>query len=85
MQYKTLVDVAKEILLNHENLRFGELFENVKNELFERWRSEASEEIDDEKLLENKRGELYRLMTIDGRFFHNEDGTWTAIRPDARN
>ncbi|TPR54658.1 DNA-directed RNA polymerase subunit delta [Metamycoplasma neophronis] len=85
MQYKTLVDVAKEVLENHTKLDFKSLFEGVEAELFPRWRAETSPEISDEKLLENKRGELYRLLTIDGRFFHNEDGTWTTIRPDFHN
>ena len=36
----------------------------------------------DVEIINKKRGELYKLLTIDSRFFRNNDGTWTAIRPD---
>ncbi|AZG68586.1 DNA-directed RNA polymerase subunit delta [Mycoplasma struthionis] len=85
MEYKSLVDVAKSILDENENLEFATLFEGVKEQLFSRWRDETPEEISDQKMLENKRGELYRLLTIDGRFFYNNNGTWTSLRREERN
>ncbi|WP_373436250.1 DNA-directed RNA polymerase subunit delta [Metamycoplasma equirhinis] len=82
MRYKTLVDVAKEILDTKEAMNFQDIFANVKSQLFDRWRAETSNNVSDDELLEKKRGELYRLLTIDGRFFHKENGEWTSIRPD---
>ncbi|QJG66245.1 hypothetical protein HGG64_00755 [Mycoplasma phocoeninasale] len=84
MQYKTLVDIAKETLGNSEGMEFRDIFEGVRERIFDRWRSETPQEISDEKMLEAKRGELFRLLTVDGRFFHNEDGTWTALRPEIK-
>ncbi|WP_045433933.1 DNA-directed RNA polymerase subunit delta [Metamycoplasma canadense] len=84
-EYKTLLDVAEENLKNNQNLDFSELFNSIKEILFERWRSETSETVSDEEILIRKRGELYRLLTIDGKFFRNVDGSWTTIRPDFKN
>ncbi|TPE58046.1 hypothetical protein FJO69_00345 [[Mycoplasma] falconis] len=79
--YITLVDEAKNVLNGIESMSFAVLFNKISSKLFDRWREETPQEVSDEKLLEQKRGELYRLLTIDGAFFHNEDGTWTTIRP----
>ncbi|ENY69726.1 DNA-directed RNA polymerase subunit delta [Mycoplasmopsis arginini] len=84
-QYKTLLDVAEEILQKKQNLDFYTLFNSIQQILFERWRNENDESVSDEQILLRKRGELYRLLTVDGRFFHNIDGTWTTIRPDFKN
>lgn len=84
-QYKTLLDVAEEILQKKQNLDFYTLFNSIQQVLFERWRNENDESVSDEQILLRKRGELYHLLTVDGRFFHNIDGTWTTIRPDFKN
>lgn len=84
-EYKTLLDVAEEILKDKQSLDFYTLFNSIQEVLLERWRNEAIENTSDEQILLKKRGELYRLLTIDGKFFHNADGTWTTIRPDFKN
>ncbi|AZZ65435.1 hypothetical protein DMC14_001360 [Metamycoplasma phocicerebrale] len=81
-EYKTLLDIAEDVLKEKESLDFATLFNKIKEVLFNRWRMETNFSITDEQLLTKKRGELYRLLTIDGRFFHNIDGTWTTIRPE---
>ncbi|ENY69118.1 Hypothetical protein MAU_1570 [Metamycoplasma auris 15026] len=81
-EYKTLLDVAQEILDKRLKMDFTKLFDQVKKVLFDRWREEIDASVDDETILLKKRGELYRLLTVDGRFFHNADGTWTTKRPE---
>ncbi|PZV99857.1 DNA-directed RNA polymerase subunit delta [Metamycoplasma auris] len=81
-EYKTLLDVAQEVLDKRLKMDFSKLFDQVKKILFDRWREEIDPSVDDETILLKKRGELYRLLTVDGRFFHNSDGTWTTKRPE---
>ena len=85
MEQITMADVAKKILGNSKGMQFSEIFEETKKILYATWRAESSEEISDEDLLVKKQGEMYKLFTIDGRFFRNSDGTWTAIRPKIIN
>ncbi|MGC7163531.1 hypothetical protein [Metamycoplasma hominis] len=59
MEYKSQVDIAKEILDRHDALDFETLFNYVKDELLERWKEELTSNISDEELLIKKRGELY--------------------------
>ncbi|AWX69293.1 DNA-directed RNA polymerase subunit delta [[Mycoplasma] anseris] len=82
MEARTMADVAESILNSHGKADFAKLFDETAKILFSKWRKETIESISDEKMLEIKRGELYKLLTIDGRFFRNENGTWTTIRPD---
>ncbi|MGX9358884.1 DNA-directed RNA polymerase subunit delta [Mycoplasma sp. 2575] len=84
-EYKTLLDITEEILNEKQNLDFYNLFNSIQKILLKRWRSESIDTSTDEEILLKKRGELYRLLTVDGRFFHNADGTWTTIRPDYKN
>ncbi|ACF07589.1 conserved hypothetical protein [Metamycoplasma arthritidis 158L3-1] len=77
-----MVDVAKKVFDQEDSMEFEEIFELTKQVLFDNWRKEAPEKMTDEKLLEVKRGELYKLFTVDGHFFRNENGTWTTKRPD---
>ncbi|MBN4089289.1 hypothetical protein OF364_01420 [Mycoplasma enhydrae] len=81
-EYKTLLNIAEDILRGRKSIEFNALFDEIKEILFERWRNETDPNVNDEQLLLKKRGELYRLLTVDGKFFHNADGTWTTIRPD---
>ncbi|AIU33820.1 DNA-directed RNA polymerase subunit delta [Metamycoplasma hominis] len=85
MEYKSQVDIAKEILDRHDALDFETLFNYVKDELLERWKEELTSSISDEELLIKKRGELYKLLTIDGRFFKKVNGLWTSKRPEFKN
>ncbi|RMA79032.1 hypothetical protein JN00_0077 [Metamycoplasma subdolum] len=78
----TMVDVARKALKANQDQEFHTLFETVKSELFNRWKEESNPSLTDEELLEIKRGELYKLLTIDGHFYRNDDGTWTTIRPE---
>ncbi|WP_412031760.1 DNA-directed RNA polymerase subunit delta [Metamycoplasma buccale] len=85
MEHYTMAEVAKEILSKEEKMEFEIVFNKTKEILFSNWRLEASNDISDEKLIDIKRGELYKLFTIDGRFFRNEDGSWTINRPEDNN
>ncbi|AWX42564.1 Uncharacterised protein [Metamycoplasma cloacale] len=82
METKTMTDIAIEIIGSSKGKEFSDIFEGTKNVLLDQWIAESKSDISEEELLEVKRGILYKLLTIDGNFFRNEDGTWTTIRPD---
>ncbi|ASI53630.1 DNA-directed RNA polymerase subunit delta [Metamycoplasma hyosynoviae] len=82
MKYATMTEIAYQILLERKTLTFDELFNSVKNVLLETWNEELSANYTIEQIIEKKRGELYKLLTIDSKFFRNNDETWTSIRPD---
>ena len=81
MENLSMIDIAKEAIGNSSKT-FDEIFSTVSKKLLNNWKLEAGENISENELLEKKRGEFYKLLTIDSRFFRNNDGTWTAIRPD---
>lgn len=85
MEQSTMADVAKKILGNSDGMKFSDIFNEAKEILYDTWKSELTEELSDEELFTKKQGEMYKLFTIDGRFFRNHDGTWTAIRPKISN
>ena len=82
MKFFTMVDTAKDFLGHQKSVEFDAIFDKVKEVLFDSWRAETPTELSDVEIINKKRGELYKLLTIDSRFFRNNDGTWTAIRPD---
>ncbi|MEE3928069.1 hypothetical protein V2E24_00565 [Mycoplasmopsis ciconiae] len=77
---KTMLDVALSVVNNKESdaYEFEDIFENVENELMDRWNQElVNDKLTYAKLRVKKMGELYRLLTVDGRFVRNNDGTWS--------
>lgn len=53
---------------------FEQLFEQVEKELSPEWAKNNT--IDFDEIVNNKRGETYKLLTIDGSFIRNDDGTF---------
>ena len=80
MENLSMIDIAKEAIGNSSKT-FDEIFSTVSKKLLNNWKLEASKNISENELLEKKRGEFYKLLTIDSRFFRNNDGTWTTVRP----
>ncbi|WGI36633.1 DNA-directed RNA polymerase subunit delta [Mesomycoplasma lagogenitalium] len=77
---KTMINLAKEILNNTKDLEFEEIFLYVKEHLYERWVKDLPKLSDEEEknLLTKKRGELYKLLTVDSNFKRLNDGKWTT-------
>ncbi|WBP84163.1 DNA-directed RNA polymerase subunit delta [Mycoplasmopsis edwardii] len=83
MKNTTMLEVASQVILSepNRNFTFDEIFEIVENELKEIWMkrfliTDPNETY--EKIREKRIGELYRLLTVDKKFFRNEDGTWSS-------
>ncbi|AKF41197.1 hypothetical protein MCANUFG4_00998 [Mycoplasmopsis canis UFG4] len=83
MKNTTMLEVASEFILNEPNrsFTFDEIFQKVENELKDIWVKRfliPGEDESYEKIREKRMGELYRLLTVDKKFFRNEDGTWSS-------
>ncbi|UUD35058.1 hypothetical protein NPA07_04605 [Mycoplasmopsis caviae] len=60
-------------------VKFNDIFKEVRTSLSEKWSVEAAtKEIDFKDLEVEKKGELYRLLTVDSRFVHKGNNEWTT-------
>lgn len=77
---KTILSVIKNYMekTNRDDLTFEEIFEQVEKELSAEWAKNTSFDFDD--IIINKKGETYKLLTVDGNFIRNEDGTFKLKR-----
>lgn len=75
---KTILSVIKEFMLKDKNkgdsFSFDTLFDQVEKELSHEWAKQTDIDFDD--MLLKKKGETYKLLTIDGSFIRNDDGTF---------
>ncbi len=73
---KTILSVIKEFMnkSKRDDFTFNEIFEQVEKELSAEWAKNDSQDFDD--IIATKKGETYKLLTIDGDFIRNEDGTF---------
>lgn len=76
---KNMLKVVEEFLKkNEKGATFNEIFDHVREEMKQTWK-----ELFPTKLLKNieddKIGELYTLMSIDGRFVRNNEQKWFSI------
>ena len=77
---KTILSIMKEYMskdLNRE-YTFDEIFEQVEKNLSHEWVKNNSMDFDD--IINKKKGETYKLLTIDGSFIRNDDGTFMLKR-----
>ncbi|MBG0730507.1 DNA-directed RNA polymerase subunit delta [Mycoplasma sp. 'Moose RK'] len=77
---KTIISIAVEFLKTRENAHFNDIFLEVQTQLMSKWETQLPKS-SPEKILTLKRGELYKLLTIDGNFVALGDNTW-ALRSD---
>ncbi|QZE12532.1 DNA-directed RNA polymerase subunit delta [Mycoplasma sp. Ms02] len=78
---KTMLDIALSVVCEDATLsfEFDQIFEVVENNLKEHWNNTlVSENQSYDDLRVKKMGELYRLLTVDGRFVRDKDGLWSA-------
>ncbi|WP_022935062.1 hypothetical protein ACJA28_03085 [Mesomycoplasma moatsii] len=73
---KTILSVIKNYMekSKRDDYTFDEIFEQVEKELSPEWAKNTSYDFDD--IVNNKKGETYKLLTVDGDFIRNEDGTF---------
>lgn len=77
---KTTLSVIKEYMIKNkrEDYTFDEIFECIEKQLSPEWAKDTSRDLDD--IILNKKGEVYKLLTIEGDFIRNEDGTFKLRR-----
>lgn len=77
---KTMLDIALETVNSKvaETYDFEYIFDKVEEQLKSKWENDlVNQDYSYEKIRVKKISELYRLLTVDGRFIHNNDGSWS--------
>lgn len=75
---KSILSVIKKFMLEDKNqgesFSFDTLFEQVEKALSPEWAKRN--DIDFDEIILKKKGETYKLLTIDGSFIRNDDGSF---------
>ncbi len=73
---KTILSVIKAYMekSKRDDFTFDEIFQQVEKELSPEWAKDTTKDFDD--IIANKKGETYKLLTVDGSFIRNDDGTF---------
>lgn len=78
----TILNIINELFCEQKNIgrsfSFDEIYKEVELNLESKWTNKNAKEISKSKLSENKMGEVYKLLTLDGRFIRHDDGTWSS-------
>ncbi|MDF9627798.1 DNA-directed RNA polymerase subunit delta [Mesomycoplasma ovipneumoniae] len=77
---KTIISIAINFLKNRESAHFSDIFLEVQVVLMSKWENQLPN-LSTDKILTLKRGELYKLLTIDGSFVALGNNYW-ALRSD---
>ncbi|MCP9306743.1 DNA-directed RNA polymerase subunit delta [Mesomycoplasma ovipneumoniae] len=77
---KTIISIAINFLKNRESAHFSDIFLEVQIALMSKWENQLPN-LSTDKILTLKRGELYKLLTIDGSFVALGNNYW-ALRSD---
>lgn len=77
---ETIISIAIEFLKKHREAAFNEIFLEIQKRLMPKWERQLPNE-SAEQILIRKRGELYKLLTIDGSFTPLGENIWT-LRSD---
>lgn len=72
---KTLITAAIEALKLNSQLSFNDLFNSILKDFLPKWKEELPNLSFDEILI-RKKGELYKLLTVDGNFTMAGDNVW---------
>ncbi|WP_337896133.1 DNA-directed RNA polymerase subunit delta [Mesomycoplasma ovipneumoniae] len=77
---KTIISIAINFLKNRESAHFSDIFLEVQVALMSKWENQLPN-LSTDKILTLKRGELYKLLTIEGSFVALGNNYW-ALRSD---
>ncbi|QJR43932.1 DNA-directed RNA polymerase subunit delta [Mycoplasma miroungirhinis] len=82
MNNETMLTISIKAFLDNkkEELDFETIFQYVKKHFMEKWTIENNDLLSEDKLLEKKRGELYKLLTVDRQFNRLADGRWLIVQ-----
>ncbi len=75
---RTMLDISYEILRETEKQTLKQIYAVVAKELKPRWKEEQSN-LTVPEIKRIKLGELYKLLTLDGRFLRTKEGSWTLV------
>lgn len=76
---QTMVEVAFEYLKARNVEKFETVFEVVEQAFHQSWEQEAgNKNVEYSTVVERKRGQLYKLFTVDARFKYERDNCWSA-------
>ncbi|TCG10646.1 DNA-directed RNA polymerase subunit delta [Mycoplasma todarodis] len=75
---RTMLDITYEILSEVDKQTLKQIYAVVAKELKPRWKEEQSH-LSVPEIETNKLGELYKLLTVDGRFLRTKEGSWTLV------
>lgn len=75
---RTILSVIKDFMKSDKNigddLTFDQIFEQVEKALSSEWAKHK--DLDFDEIVNKKKGETYKLLTVDGSFIRNDDGTF---------
>lgn len=75
---KSILSIIKDFMKKEGNVgvsfTFDQIFEQVEKALSPEWAKNKN--IDFDEMVLNKKGETYKLLTIDGSFIRNDDGSF---------
>ncbi|AHH45115.1 DNA-directed RNA polymerase subunit delta [Mesomycoplasma bovoculi] len=77
---ETIISIAIDFLKKYKEATFDEIFIEIQKRLMPKWEKQLPNE-SAEQILVRKRGELYKLLTIDGSFTPLGDNLW-SLRSD---
>lgn len=72
---KNMIDVAYDYLKEKDFASFKDIFTFVANEMNDQWKKTFSEKQFKDSV-DDKRAELYTVLSVDGRFVRNNDNQW---------
>ncbi|MGL5357588.1 MAG: DNA-directed RNA polymerase subunit delta [Metamycoplasmataceae bacterium] len=73
---KTILSVIKEKMGNTiDEFAFDDIYQEVESQLNNQWKNQFPD-LSDEQIRENKIGETYKILTIDGSFIRTPEGLW---------
>lgn len=76
---QTMVDIAFEFLKTREKANFADIFDVIETNFQLKWQEESeNNKVDYEDIQIRKRGELYKLLTVDARFKYEQNNNWSA-------
>lgn len=76
---KTMQEVAYEFLLDNKKAPFNKVWDFVLKTLNVSWKETFPDKSND-KIIEVKIGELYTMLTANGKFIKDTDGNWTLCQ-----
>lgn len=78
MKNKSMLEVAEVFLRTNKETTFNQLWLEISKQLKAHWKTE-DKSISVPELEFKKRGELYKLLTLDGKFLRLRNSKWVLV------